>query len=135
MSLADSNYPFLDAMWTMFIFFGWVLFIWLLITVYMDVFRRHDIGGWAKTGWVVLTLVLPVIGAFVYLIAEGHGMADRRNADVERAQAGLDSHIRAVASNGAGNTADQITQAKHLLDTGAITPDEYQRLKQKALVG
>jgi hypothetical protein len=137
MSHASSNYPFLDAMWTMFIFFGWVLFIWLLVYVYMDVFRRSDIGGWAKAGWVILTLVLPFIGTFAYLIIEGRGMKDRQRRDVEHAQADLDDHIRSVADggNGAGSTADQIAQAKNLLDTGAITTDEYTRLKQKALVG
>ena len=139
MSLADSGYPFLNAMWTVFVFFGWVLFIWLLITVYMDVFQRQDIGGWTKAAWVVFTLVLPFIGVFTYLIFEGRAMKDRRREEVQQSQAAIDEHIRSVASggggNGAGSTADQIVQAKHLLDTGAITPDEYNRLKQKALVG
>lgn len=137
MFLASSGYPFLDAMWTMFVFFGWVLFIWLLILVYTDVFRRQDIGGWAKAGWVVFTIVLPFIGVFTYLIVEGRAMKDRQAQDAEQAQAELDAHIRRVATGGGGangGTADQIAQAKHLLDTGAITPDEYSRLKQKALV-
>ena len=137
MSLASSNYPFLDAMWTVFVFFGWVLFIWLLVLVYTDLFRRRDIGGWAKAGWVVFTLVLPLIGVFAYLIAEGGAMKDRQRRDVEQTEAELDDRIRSVAAgaNGAGGTVDQIAQAKHLLDTGAISPDEYSRLKQKALVG
>jgi hypothetical protein len=136
MSLASSSYPFLDAMWTMFIFFGWVLFIWLLILVYMDVFSRHDISGWAKAGWVIFTLILPFIGVFTYLIVEGRAMKDRQRQDEQQAQADLDAHIRTVAGGGNGSgTADQIAQAKHLLDTGAITPEEYSRLKQKALVG
>jgi hypothetical protein len=122
-------------MWTMFVFFGWVVFIWLLITVYMDLFRRQDINGWAKTGWVVFTLFLPLIGVLVYLIAQGHAMQDRRRRDLDQAQADVDAHIRSVAANGAGNSTDQIARAKHLLDTGAITQDEYDRLKQKALVG
>ncbi|HKC27390.1 MAG TPA: hypothetical protein VKB75_05215 [Jatrophihabitans sp.] len=138
MSLAaSSGYPFLDAMWTVFVFFGWVLFIWLLVLVYTDVFRRRDIGGWAKAGWVVFTLVLPFIGVFTYLIVEGRAMKDRQTRDVDEAQAELDEHIRSVAAggDGAGSTADQIAQAKHLLDTGAISPDEYSQLKQKVLVG
>ena len=137
MLLADSSYPFLNAMWTMFVFFGWILFIWLLITVYMDLFRRSDISGWIKAVWVIFTLVLPLIGVFVYLIVEGRAMRDRRDADVSAAQADFDAHIRNVAGSGGGgggNTADQIAQAKHLLDTGAITQDEYTRLKQKMLV-
>jgi|SRR4051794_15360946 hypothetical protein len=135
MLLADSSYPFLNAMWTMFVFFGWILFIWLLITVYMDLFRRSDINGWIKTVWVVFTLVLPLIGTFVYLIVEGRAMRDRRDADITAAQADFDARVRSAAgSGGGGNTAEQIAQAKHLLDTGAITQDEYTRLKQKMLV-
>jgi hypothetical protein len=137
MSLASSGYPLLDAMWTMFIFFGWILFIWLLIIVYMDVFRRQDIGGLAKAGWVILTLFLPFIGVFTYLIVEGRAMKDRQRQDVLQAQSDLDDHIRSVASggNGLGSAADQIAQAKHLLDTGAISADEYNRMKQKVLTG
>lgn len=131
MGTAASSYPFLDAMWTIFIFFGWIIFIWLLITVYMDVFRRHDIGGWAKAGWVVLTIVLPFIGVFIYLIAEGRGMDARRREDQRKAQADMDSYVRSVAKS--GSSADQIAQAKQLLDTGAITPEEFDALKQKAL--
>ena len=135
MSYAKSDYPLLDAMWTMFIFFGWMLFIWLLILVYNDVFRRHDIGGGTKTLWVVFTLFLPFIGAFTYLIAQGKHMKERQQQDVVQAQAQLDDHIRSVAGghNGASNSADQIAKAKQLLDNGAISPDEYDRLKHKAL--
>ena len=127
MLLADSSYPFLNAMWTMFVFFGWILFIWLLITVYMDLFRRSDINGWIKTLWVIFTLVLPLIGVFVYLLLGPH--------EYGWAQADFDARVRSAAgSGGGGNTAEQIAQAKHLLDTGAITQDEYTRLKQKMLV-
>ncbi|HET6877319.1 MAG TPA: SHOCT domain-containing protein [Jatrophihabitans sp.] len=131
MGTAASSYPFLDAMWTMIVFFGWVLWIWLLITVYMDLFRRRDIGGWGKTGWIIFTILLPFIGVFVYLIAEGRAMESRRREDARAAQAEMDSYVRSVAKT--GGSADQIAQAKQLLDTGAITPDEYQALKQKAL--
>lgn len=131
MGTAASSYPFLDAMWTMIVFFGWIVFIWLLITVYMDLFRRHDIGGWAKAGWIVFTIVLPFIGVFVYLIAEGRAMDARRREDVRQAQSEMDSYVRSVAKT--GSSADQIAQAKQLLDTGAITPEEYNALKQKAL--
>lgn len=131
MGTAASSYPFLDAMWTMIVFFGWIVFIWLLITVYMDLFRRHDIGGWAKAGWIVFTIVLPFIGVFVYLIAEGRAMEARRREDVQQAQSQMDSYVRSVAKT--GSSADQIAQAKQLLDTGAITPEEYNALKQKAL--
>src|SRR5438309_6020125 len=77
MLLAASNYPLLDLFWTTFIVFGWILWFWLLIRVYADVFRRDDIGGWAKTGWVLFTLFLPFVGVLVYLISQGHSMQDR----------------------------------------------------------
>lgn len=132
--LADTGYPFLSVMWSMFVFFGWILFIWLLITVYMDLFRRHDIGGWAKTGWVVFTIVLPFIGTFVYLIVEGRAMTDRAAQDQRQAKAQMDDYVRSVAGT-TSTSADQIARAKQLLDNGAITQDEFTTLKQKALTG
>jgi hypothetical protein len=132
MVLADG-YPFLSVMWSMFVFFAWVLWIWLLIYVYMDIFRRNDIGGWGKTLWVVFTLFLPFIGVFTYLIVEGRAMGDRRAAEAQQAKQDMDNYVRSVASNGAGSSADQIAQANKLLNSGAITADEYQTLKQKAL--
>ena len=133
MYLADSGYPFLSVMWSMFVFFAWVLWIWLLIYVYMDIFRRKDIGGWGKFGWIVFTLFLPYIGVFTYLIVEGRAMGDRRVAEEKQARAETDAYIRSVAHNGGGSSADQIAQANQLLSSGAITQDEYQTLKAKAL--
>jgi len=128
-----SGYPFLSVMWSMFVFFAWILWIWLLIYVYMDIFRRHDIGGWAKTLWVVFTFLVPFIGVFTYLIVEGRAMGDRRAAEAQQAKQDMDNYVRSVASNGASSSADQIERANKLLNSGAITPDEYQALKQKAL--
>jgi len=133
MLLADSNYPFLSVMWTTFVFFGWVLFIWLLITVYADLFRRHDISGWGKAAWIVFTIFLPFIGVFVYLIAEGRAMSARTEERNAEARSQVDSYVRSVARS--GSSTDEIVQAKELLDTGAITPDEYETLKRKALTG
>src|SRR5687768_2295047 len=79
-----ADYPFLDVLWTMILFFCWVAWIWIVITVFMDVFRRHDIGGWAKAGWVVFVIVLPFLGVLVYLIAQHDGMRER---SVQQAQA------------------------------------------------
>ena len=72
-----SDYPFLDVLWTMLVFFAWVIWFWLLITVFADLFRRHDISGWGKAGWIVLCVILPYLGVLIYLIAEGKGMAER----------------------------------------------------------
>lgn len=136
--LAASSYPLLDVMWTMFLFFGLIIYFWLLIMVFGDLFRRHDIGGWAKTGWTVFVIVLPLIGCFTYLISQTRGMAERRAQDVQTAQHQMDEYIRSVAaSNGSGGgsrSLDEIARAKQLLDKGAISADEFEALKRRALV-
>ena len=127
-----TDYPFLSVMWSMFVFFAWILWIWLLIYVYMDIFRRRDIGGGRKFLWVLFTLFVPYIGVFTYLIIEGRAMGDRSAAEQKQAQAQADDYIRSVAHNGT-SSADQIDKANQLLSSGAITQDEYQALKAKAL--
>jgi hypothetical protein len=125
-----ADYPFLDIFWTMILFFCWVAWIWMLIMIFSDVFRR-DISGWAKAGWCLFVLVLPFLGAFVYLIANGKGLTERRVRDVQVSQANFDQHIRAVAAD--GGSAGEIERAKQLLDSGAINQEEFERLKTKAL--
>ena len=125
-----ADYPFMDVFWTMILFFFWVAWIWMLIAIFSDVFRR-DISGWAKAAWCLFVLVLPFLGAFVYLIAEGKGMAERRVRDVQASQANLDQHIRAVAAD--GGSAGEIERAKQLLESGTINQAEFERLKAKAL--
>ena len=122
---------FWQVIWTMFIFFLWVLWIYLLIIVFMDVFRNRDSSGFAKAGWCIFVILLPFLGVFIYLIAEGKGMAERRMQDAQAMQADFDSQVRAAA--GQGDPATQIANAKQLLDSGAITQDEFDALKQKAL--
>lgn len=133
MTLAASDYPLLDLFWTFLLFFGLIVYFWVLITVFADVFRRHDIGGWAKTGWVVFVFVLPMIGALVYLISQGHSMADRQSRDVEKAKAETDAYIRSVAAPGYTGV-DEIARGKELLDRGAISQQEFDELKRRALV-
>jgi hypothetical protein len=124
-------YTFGQAMWTMLVFFAWILFFWLLFIVFTDLFRRHDISGWAKTGWTIFVILLPYLGIFVYLIAEGKGMGERRVAEMQQAQTQMDTYVRSVA--GSGDAAGQISQAKELLDSGAITQAEFDQIKSKAL--
>jgi hypothetical protein len=124
-------YTFGQAMWTMFVFFAWILFFWLLFVVFGDLFRRHDIGGWGKAGWTIFVICLPYLGILVYLIAEGRGMGERSMAEAQAAQSQMDAHVKAVA--GTGGAAEQIAKAKELLDSGAITQAEYDGLKAKAL--
>jgi hypothetical protein len=119
-------------MWTMFVFFAWVIFIWLLIVVFMDLFRRKDISGWGKFGWTVFVIVLPYIGIFVYLIVEGRHMGERSMEQAQQQQAQMDSYVRSVAGS-SGNPAEQIAKAKELLDSGTITQDEFDKLKASAL--
>jgi hypothetical protein len=125
-------YSFGQVMWSMFVFFAWILFFWLLFTVFADLFSRHDISGWAKTGWCVLVIVLPFIGIFVYLISQGKGMGERRMKDAQTAQRQMDDYVRSVAASGGGPT-DEIARGKELLDSGAITQAEFDQLKAKAL--
>ena len=126
-----ADYPFLNILWSMLIFFAFVAWIWILITIFADIFRRRDIGGWSKAGWCVFLIVIPFLGAFVYLIANHEGMADRQVKEVQTYQAQVDEHIKSVA--GSDGAAAEIARAKDLLDSGAITEAEYQSLKAKAL--
>jgi hypothetical protein len=126
-----ADYPFLDVFWTMLVFFFWVIWIWLLITVFADLFSRHDISGWGKAAWTAFVIVLPYLGVFVYLIAEGKHMAERKAAQVQASRAQFDDYVRDVA--GDSGPSDQIARAKQLLDTGAIDATEFEQLKRKAL--
>jgi signal transduction histidine kinase len=128
-----SDYPFLDVFWTMLIFFLWVIWIWFLIIILTDVFRRRDIGGGKKAVWCIFIIFLPFLGALVYLIVNGQGMAERRTEESQQAKTQMDDYVRSVA--GSGGTAEEIAKAKQLLDSGAITQDEYASLKAKALAG
>ena len=124
-----ADYPFVDVLWSMIIFFFWVIWIWIVITVLIDVFRRHDIGGWAKAAWVVFVVILPWLGVLVYLIVEHDGMRERSLSQARAQRQELDDYVRTTA----GGSAGEIAQAKELLDSGAITQEEFAVLKAKAL--
>jgi hypothetical protein len=124
-------YSFGDVMWSMFVFFMWILWFWLLITVFGDLFSRHDIGGWAKAGWTVFVIILPFLGVFIYFIAEGKSMGERAASRAQAQQAQMDDYVRSVAATDSG--ADQIAKGKQLLDAGTITQAEFDQLKAKTL--
>jgi uncharacterized membrane protein YcjF (UPF0283 family) len=124
-----SDYPFLDIVGTMLIFFAWVIWFFILIRVFMDVFRRHDISGWGKAGWVLLCIVLPFLGVLIYLIAHGQDMGQRDIEQAKAQQTQFDDYVKSVSEGSAG----EIAKAKSLLDSGAITQAEYDTLKAKAL--
>ncbi len=128
-----TSYPFLSVFWDLLIFFAWVIFIWIAITVLIDVFRRHDISGWAKAAWVILVVILPWVGVLIYLIVNHNGMNERRAQDNQQAQAQFDDYVRKAA--GTGGAASEIEKAKQLLDSGAINQQEFDALKAKALQG
>jgi hypothetical protein len=128
-----SSYPFLDVMWTMLVFFLWVLWFWFLFMVFADIFRRSDLSGWGKAGWLIFVIILPYLGVFVYFITQSEGMT-RRNIDrAERQRAQFDDYVRDSAGSGGGGAAAEIERAKGLLDSGTITQAEFEALKQKAL--
>jgi hypothetical protein len=118
-------------MWSMLVFFAWILFFWMLFIVFGDLFSRHDISGWAKAGWTFFVIILPSLGIFVYLIAEGKAMGERAMARAQSQQAQMDDYVRSVASS--GSATDEIKRGKELLDSGAISQSEFDQLKAKAL--
>jgi Phospholipase_D-nuclease N-terminal len=126
-----ADYPFLDVLWTLLIFFLWVIWFWILIAIIGDIFRRRDISGWAKAAWCVFVIFLPLLGVFIYVGVNGKGMSERNVKDQQVAQSQVDDYVRSVAAS--GGAASEIEKAKQLLDTGAISADEYATLKQRAL--
>ena len=128
MVLAD--FSFWDFFWDMLLIMAWVIWFWLLITVFADLFRRHDTSGFAKVAWVVFVIVLPYLGVLVYLLVQHDGMAQRNVKAAEAQQQQFDSYVQSVAKT---DPAEQITKAKALLADGTITQAEFDQLKEKAL--
>jgi len=118
-------------MWTLLVVFAWVIWFWLLIVIFADLFRRNDVSGWGKAAWVVFLIVLPFLGVLVYLISQSKGMTARRASDAQAAQAQFDQYVRGVA--GSGTPASQIEKAKQLLDGGSITQQEFDEIKRRAI--
>ena len=127
--LIAADYPFLDVLWTMIVFFAWLAWIWIAITCFIDIFRRHDIGGGHKALWVVFIIVIPFLGVLVYLIAQHDGIRERSVKQAQDQQAAFDSYVKQTA----GGSASEIAKAKELLDAGTITQQEFDSIKAKAL--
>jgi Short C-terminal domain/Phospholipase_D-nuclease N-terminal len=125
-----ADYPFMDVLWSMIIFFFWVIWIWIVITVLIDVFRRHDISGWVKALWTIFVVILPWLGVLIYLIVEHDGMRERSINQAQAQHRAFDDYVRDTASTG---SAGEIAKAKELLDSGAINQEEFEKLKAKAL--
>ncbi len=127
-----ADYPFMDVLWSMIIFFFWVIWIWIVITVLIDIFRRHDIGGVAKAAWVIFVVILPWLGVLVYLLVEHDGMRERSLKQAQAQRQAMDDYVRDTAGGG-GGAAAEIAKAKELLDAGTIDQAEFEALKAKAL--
>jgi ABC-type multidrug transport system fused ATPase/permease subunit len=131
MSLASSSYPLLNIFWSMFIFFLWIIWIWILIMVFIDIFRSHDLGGFAKALWFLFVLFIPLVGVLVYLIARGGKMHERAYRQAQQ----QDQELRAYVQDAAGSqsSADQLAKLADLRDRGVISAEEFEREKAKVL--
>ena len=126
-----SDYPFLDILWSMLIFMGLILWIWLAIAIFADIFRRHDMGGFAKALWIIFIIFIPLVGVLVYLIAYHNEIADRNAGAAAAQQAAFDQQVREATAT--AGPASEIQTAQKLLDAGTITQSEFDAMKAKAL--
>ena len=131
MPLASSSYsyPLLGAFWTIFIIFLWVIWIWTLVWIFIDIFRSQDLSGWSKALWFLFVLLIPLIGVVVYLIARGDSMTERTAGKAQLQGA----YVQEVAADSPSNTADQLTKLADLRDRGVISAQEFERQKAEVL--
>ena len=127
----SSSYPLLNVFWTIFEVFLWVIWIWILVAIFIDIFRSHDLSGWGKALWFIFVLVIPLIGVLVYLIARGGSMHERQVRDAQQEQQEFRSYVQEAASS--GTSADQLAKLADLRDRGVITAEEFDREKAKIL--
>jgi ABC-type multidrug transport system fused ATPase/permease subunit len=128
-----SSYPILDAFLTMLYFFLFIIWIWLLITVFIDIFRSRDMGGWAKALWVIFVIILPFLGVFVYLIARGGKMHERAAAEAAQQQQAFDTYVRQAAGAEGADTASQLSKLADLKAQGVLSDAEFEAQKAKVL--
>ena len=134
MLAATYQYPILDFFLTMLYFFLFIIWIWLLITVFVDIFRSHDMAGWIKALWAIFIIVIPFLGVFVYLIARGGKMQERAAAEAAQQQKAFDSYVKqAAGSGGGGSTTDQLSKLAELKSQGVLTDAEFEAQKSKIL--
>ena len=125
--------PLLDLLWSMFMFFLFFAWIWLVVTVFFDIFRSDDLSGWAKAGWSIFVILIPLLGVLIYVIARGDKMQQRRIDDARAQQAATGEYIRSVAGSGGASVADELTKLGQLRGQGALTDQEYEAQKAKLL--
>ncbi|WP_435972526.1 SHOCT domain-containing protein [Streptomyces sp. Qhu_M48] len=132
-----DDYPLLNVFWTMLWFFLWIMWLFLLFKVITDIFRDHDMNGWAKAGWLIFCILLPYLGVLVYVIARGKGMSARDVKQAKASEAAFQDYIRKTAgtqgAGGGGSSTDELARLAELKDKGAITPEEFEKAKAKVL--
>jgi len=133
MLLSDSSYPLLNIFWSMFVFFLWIIWIWILITVFIDIFRSHDLSGGAKALWFLFVLFIPLIGVLVYLIARGGKMQQHAARDAQQQDQQFRQYVQEAAASSPASTADQLSKLAELRDRGVISAEEFDREKAKVL--
>jgi len=126
-----SSYPLLDIFWTMLEFFLFFIWIWIIIMIFMDIFRSHDMGGFAKFAWIFFVIILPFLGAFVYLIVRGGSMHERAAQQAAQQQKAFDQYVRSTA--GGTDTADQLKKLNDLKASGSLSDEDYEKAKAKIL--
>jgi ABC-type multidrug transport system fused ATPase/permease subunit len=133
MLLASSSYsyPLLGAFWTIFEIFLWVIWFWILITIFIDIFRSRDLSGWGKALWFIFVLIIPLIGVLVYLIVRGGSMHERAVKEAQQQDEQFRSYVQETA--GSSSVPDQLAKLADLRDRGVITAEEFDREKAKVL--
>jgi len=128
-----SSYPLLDAFWTMLIFVGFFLWIWVAIYVFADIFRSKDMSGWVKALWVIAIFCLPLIGVLIYLIARGHKMQEHAAEDAATQERQTREYIQSVAGTNGTSSAEEISKLVALRDSGALSEAEFESEKARVL--
>lgn len=128
-----DDYPLLNLFWTMLWFFLWVMWLFLLFKVITDIFRDHELSGWAKAGWLVLVLLLPYLGVFVYLVVRGRSMGKRDAKQAQESEKAFQEYVQKAAGGPRHSAADELAKLSTLKEKGDITPEEFNRAKEKLL--
>ena len=132
-AVADSSYPLLNVFWSMLYFFLWIIWIWILIMVFIDIFRSRDLSGWGKALWFLFVLFIPLIGVLVYLIARGGMMQQHAARDAQQQDQQFRQYVQEAAASSPASTADQLSKLAELRDRGVISAEEFDREKAKVL--
>ncbi len=132
LAASASSYPLLDVFWTIFLFFLWVMWFWILISVFIDIFRSRDLSGGGKALWFLFVLLIPLVGVLVYLIVRGGSMHERAARQTQQQDEAFREYVQNAAQTPA-SSADQLEKLASLRDRGVISPQEFDREKAKVL--